>query len=181
MGRFMQANFSIWLKDNGIDFRADWWSYFKYYLFQIVGQIKIKNKFCIWSVKIKKADWEIFNQADSRTKCNKDEPGNGRLKMRWHHGCYNHQVEVAWCTSISAAKDDTKFTASWKPNSPSARSPVHWPGAAAPSAANSAANSAEGETEAEVEVEVEVSVGILPNKPAPRRLSEHNEAVMPAV
>jgi transposase, IS30 family len=28
---------------------------------------------------------------------------------------------------------------------------------------------------------VEVSVGIAPNKPAPRRLSEHSEAVMPAV
>jgi hypothetical protein len=54
----------------------------------------------------------IVISADSRTKCNKDEPGNGWLRMRWHHGRFNRQVEVAQCTSTSAEKNDTKFTAS---------------------------------------------------------------------
>jgi hypothetical protein len=55
---------------------------------------------------------DFFYLADSITKCNKDEPGNGWLRMRWHHGRFNRQVEVAQCTSTSAEKNDTKFTAS---------------------------------------------------------------------
>lgn len=50
--------------------------------------------------------------ADSSTRCNKDEPGNGWLRMSRHHGHSNRQVQVARCTSTSAEKNDTKFTAS---------------------------------------------------------------------
>ena len=53
-----------------------------------------------------------LNKADSSTRCNKDEPGNGWLRMPRHHGRLNRQVQVARCTSTSAEKNDTKFTAS---------------------------------------------------------------------
>jgi hypothetical protein len=54
----------------------------------------------------------ILVEADSSTRCNKDKPGNGWLRMSRHHGYSNRQVEVAQCTSTSAEKNDTKFTAS---------------------------------------------------------------------
>jgi hypothetical protein len=57
-------------------------------------------------------DDAVQRRADSRTKCNKDELREGWLRMRWHHGRFNRQVEVARCTSTSAEKNDTKFTAS---------------------------------------------------------------------
>lgn len=53
-----------------------------------------------------------FYKADSSTRCNKDEPGDGWLRMSRHHGHSNRQVQVARCTSTSAEKNDTKFTAS---------------------------------------------------------------------
>ena len=53
-----------------------------------------------------------FYLADSSTRCNKDEPGDGWLRMSRHHGHSNRQVQVARCTSTSAEKNDTKFTAS---------------------------------------------------------------------
>jgi len=51
-------------------------------------------------------------KADSSTNRNKDEPGNGWLRMSRHYGHSNRQVQVARCTSTSAEKNDTKFTAS---------------------------------------------------------------------
>ena len=50
--------------------------------------------------------------ADSSTKRNKDEPGDGWLRMPRHHGRSNRQVQVARCTSTSAEKNDTKSTVS---------------------------------------------------------------------
>jgi len=57
-------------------------------------------------------DISVENLADSSTRCNKDEPGDGWLRMSRHHGHSNRQVQVARCTSTSAEKNDTKFTAS---------------------------------------------------------------------
>ena len=54
----------------------------------------------------------VKETADSSTRCNKDEPGNRWLRMSRHHGHLNRQVQVARCTSTSAEKNDTKFTAS---------------------------------------------------------------------
>lgn len=54
----------------------------------------------------------IFEVADSSTKRNKDEPGDGWLRMPRHHGRSNRQVQVARCTSTSAEKNDTKSTVS---------------------------------------------------------------------
>lgn len=54
----------------------------------------------------------VLKEADSSTRCNKDEPGDGWLRMSMHHGHSNRQVQVARCTSTSAEKNDTKFTAS---------------------------------------------------------------------
>ncbi len=56
--------------------------------------------------------WATLLGADSSTRCNKDEPGDGWLRMSRHHGHSNRQVQVARCTSTSAEKNDTKFTAS---------------------------------------------------------------------
>ena len=56
--------------------------------------------------------WVLIHRADSRTRCNKDEPGEGWLRMRRHHGHLNRQVQVARCTSTSAEKNHTKFTVS---------------------------------------------------------------------
>ncbi|ALK90333.1 hypothetical protein [Limnohabitans sp. 63ED37-2] len=53
-----------------------------------------------------------YELADSSTRCNKDKPGDGWLRMSRHHGHSNRQVQVARCTSTSAEKNDTKFTAS---------------------------------------------------------------------
>ena len=53
-----------------------------------------------------------LNVADSSTKRNKDEPGDGWLRMPRHHGRSNRQVQVARCTSTSAEKNDTKSTVS---------------------------------------------------------------------
>ena len=53
-----------------------------------------------------------LEKADSSTRCNKDKPGDGWLRMSRHHGHSNRQVQVARCTSTSAEKNDTKFTAS---------------------------------------------------------------------
>ncbi|WCT26503.1 serine hydrolase [Acidovorax temperans] len=53
-----------------------------------------------------------FSVADSSTKRNKDEPGDGWLRMPRHHGRSNRQVQVARCTSTSAEKNDTKSTVS---------------------------------------------------------------------
>lgn len=106
-------------------------------------------------------------KADSSTRCNKDEPIVGWLRRSRHHGHSNRQVQVAKCTSTSAQKNDTKFMASSKPKGSSPRSPDHGADAAGPSATNS--------------VVVLVSVAIVPNKPATSRLSEHSEAIMPAV
>lgn len=50
--------------------------------------------------------------ADSSTKRNKDEPGDGWLRMPRHHDRSNRQVQVARCTSTSAEKNDTKSTVS---------------------------------------------------------------------
>ncbi|WP_158270569.1 hypothetical protein, partial [Limnohabitans sp. Jir72] len=44
------------------------------------------------------------DEADSSTRCNKDEPGNRWLRMSRHHGHSNRQVQVARCTSTSAEK-----------------------------------------------------------------------------
>ena len=55
---------------------------------------------------------EPFSRADSSTKRNKDEPGDGWLRMPRHHGRSNRQVQVARCTSTSAEKNDTKSTVS---------------------------------------------------------------------
>ena len=55
---------------------------------------------------------QLVELADSSTRCNKDKPGNGWLRMSRHHGHSNRQVQVARCTSTSAEKNDTKFTAS---------------------------------------------------------------------
>ena len=52
------------------------------------------------------------HMADSSTKRNKDEPGDGWLRMPRHHGRSNRQVQVARCTSTSAEKNDTKSTVS---------------------------------------------------------------------
>ncbi|MEW6312614.1 MAG: hypothetical protein AB1513_00980 [Pseudomonadota bacterium] len=54
----------------------------------------------------------ILKMADSSTKRNKDEPGDGWLRMPRHHGRSNRQVQVARCTSTSAEKNDTKSTVS---------------------------------------------------------------------
>lgn len=69
-----------------------------------------------------------LRQADSCAKCNKDELGSGWLRMRWHHGRFNRQAEVAQCISPPAEKDDTKFKASCKPDRQSARSTYYWEG-----------------------------------------------------
>ena len=58
------------------------------------------------------ASSSTFELADSSTKRNKDEPGDGWLRMPRHHGRSNRQVQVARCTSTSAEKNDTKSTVS---------------------------------------------------------------------
>ncbi|WP_156343548.1 hypothetical protein [Limnohabitans sp. 63ED37-2] len=65
----------------------------------------------LWLSENKKK-FDIALMADSSTRCNKDKPGDGWLRMSRHHGHSNRQVQVARCTSTSAEKNDTKFTAS---------------------------------------------------------------------
>ena len=50
-------------------------------------------------------------RADSSTRCNKDEPDDGWLRMSRHHDHSNYQVQVARCTSTSPEKNDIKFKA----------------------------------------------------------------------
>ena len=79
-----------------------------YVLFHVRQNSQVRN------VDFSQADSHAprTTMADSRTKCNKDEPGDGWLRMPRHHGRLNRQVQVARCTSTSAEKNDTKFTVS---------------------------------------------------------------------
>jgi hypothetical protein len=45
-----------------------------------------------------------LSMADSSRKFNKEAPGQGRLRMRWHHGGVNRQVEIGHGTSSYAEK-----------------------------------------------------------------------------